>query len=868
MSEPTMKRAHIGPDHPARRWRVSRFWGGWRFGWLEASFIGLVGLALGLRLWELGGRVVHYDEAIHLHYAWRLSIGEGFVHAPWMHGPFQIEFTSLIFRLFGDTDFTARLGYALFGALLVGLPYFLRDYLGRVGAILVAAMLMLSPSLLYFSRFGRNDIIMAFWATALLVLMWRYIHEEKNRYLYLAAAVLALMFATKESASIVVLVFGAILLFLALPTLVPWGLGRARISGLAGPAGFLLLLVTLTLPQWSAGIGFVAQDALGLELVNPEGITDGIVGAPQWVEPFLALPVYGAPWWLHGLAAALLLGGLFWISGGRRATLRTLLPGVGAPLLAVAATSLLVFRPIDAALSSGGPPLVVDFPIAGAMVLAAVGLLMFRRYPWRRGTWLVILPALLTLVYAVLFTSVVDVDSLVNGLLPAGIPSVDATANGIPVNYLVAGGVLAFTFLLTVYLGLSWRGGIWLVCAVIFYGIWITLYTTLFTNWAGFFSGIWQGMGYWAAQQDVARGNQPWYYYFVGISVYELLPVIFGVLGALYFLKKEDIFGLVLAVWSGLTLLVYTIASEKMPWLLVNITLPFILLSGKYLGELAEQVPWRQVLRQGHLSLLLLPPLGTIAGVYLLFRYVDPQSGFAATQWGILAGVALLALALAYLVRRARPRAGVALVGLGMAALLLGFGSLGAFRAAYTYDDSNIEILVYAQGSADLPETFRELNQRVFPDNSPEQAVEVDRELWYPFNWYVRDQQKGGILRFACFKDEGEDGWNASCKPVSEQPDAPALLLSRSHGDRDSDLLTEYQRGGPFRNLIWYPESYRRRGEDRQSEGIKEELTEDLKFFKEVATRRDSWHNVLDYLVFRELDREWYQSEYYDYLPR
>ena len=82
-------------------------------------------------------------------------------------------------------------------------------------------MLMLSPSLLYFSRFGRNDIIMAFWVTALLVLMWRYIHEEKNRYLYLAAAVLALMFATKESAYIVVLVFGAILLFLALPTLFP-----------------------------------------------------------------------------------------------------------------------------------------------------------------------------------------------------------------------------------------------------------------------------------------------------------------------------------------------------------------------------------------------------------------------------------------------------------------------------------------------------------------------------------------------------------------------------------------------------------------------------------------------------------------------
>jgi predicted membrane-bound mannosyltransferase len=87
-----------------------------------------------------------------------------------MHGPFQIEFTALIFRIFGDTDFTARLGYVLFGTTLVGLPYFLRGHLGRFGALLAGVMLAVSPALLYFSHFGREDIIMAFWATALLVL--------------------------------------------------------------------------------------------------------------------------------------------------------------------------------------------------------------------------------------------------------------------------------------------------------------------------------------------------------------------------------------------------------------------------------------------------------------------------------------------------------------------------------------------------------------------------------------------------------------------------------------------------------------------------------------------------------------------------
>ncbi len=59
----------------------------------------------------------------------------------------------------------------------MAVPYFFRDHLGRIGALLAAVMLALSPTLLYFSRFGRNDIIMAFFATTLLILMWRYIHE-------------------------------------------------------------------------------------------------------------------------------------------------------------------------------------------------------------------------------------------------------------------------------------------------------------------------------------------------------------------------------------------------------------------------------------------------------------------------------------------------------------------------------------------------------------------------------------------------------------------------------------------------------------------------------------------------------------------
>jgi predicted membrane-bound mannosyltransferase len=838
-----------------------------RFGWLEASFLGLVLLALGIRLWELDGRVIHYDEAIHVHYAWRLSNLEEYIHAPWMHGPFQIEFTALIFRLFGDTDFTARLGYVLFGTTLVGLPYFLRDHLGRFGALLAGVMLAVSPALLYFSRFGREDIIMAFWATALLVLVWRYIHEGRDRYLYLASAVLAFMFATKETAYFVVLIFGALMFLLALPDLVPLVLARTRLSQLAGPAGAFILLVTLTLPQWSAFTGLF-QGFLGLTLVNPEGVSSGIVGTPDWVGPFVILPVYHAPWWLHLLAVAVLAGGLLWLTGKSKFAFRELIPRIAIPLAVVTATALMVFHPIGETLSPENPPLLVDLSLAWAVILAAIGVLSFLGRPWKQSVLLIVVPALLTLLHSALFTQTVNVASLVNGLLPEGVQVDAAVVNGVPVNFVVATGILAAAFLISIGLGVRWRGGVWIACAAIFYAIWITLYTTIFTNWAGFFSGVWQGIGYWIAQQEVARGNQPWYYYFVGLSVYELLPMIFGPLGAIYFLKKGNVFGLALAFWAGLSLLAYTIASEKMPWLLVNITLPFILLAGQYLGDLVERVPWRQVVQRGHILLLVLTPLGVIGGVYLAMGYVNTQDPFSGLQWGMLSALALLAILSAYLVRLACPRAGMAMAGLGTAALLLAFSTWAGFRATYTFDDSRREILVYAQGSADLKETYHKLEQRVFESPSHTAPVLVDDEMWYPFQWYVRHEEREGALRFSCFKEDSEVGWTPGCRPASEEPNALAFLLNALHAHRDAGALTQYQREGPLRDLLWFPESYRRPGENRQAEGLSEEIANDFVFFKEAATSRDTWQGALDYIIFRKLEQDWYFSEYYSYMPR
>jgi len=874
---------------------VSRLWSGRRFGLLEAGFLLVIIVALAMRLWELGGRTIHYDEAIHLHYAWRLSessgaflgwpwiFGTDYIHSPWMHGPFQIEFTALMFKIFGDTDVTGRLGYVLFGTALVAVPYFFREYLGRTASLMAAVMLVLSPTILYFSRFGRNDIIMAFFASALLMLMWRYIHEGHRRYLYLASAVLALMFATKETAYLVVGIFGLVLILLTIGARLPWLRDQSTPPYLGGPAGFFLLLTTLTLPQWSALSGFF-QGIFGLTLVNPDPQTgnnvanvdgtDGLVGAPAWADETLLLPVRDLGIGVHVAVVVVGLAVLAWLLRRGPLTARRILCISGTPLAVTAGVALLLYRPLAGLVDTRGVP-ALDLGLAALLATGAVSSLIYFRYPVRNGVLLLLIPALLTALYAVFFTPVLDLQAVVDGILPSEV-TIGAAANGVPVNYVVALGVLSAAIIVSIVIGVQWIGGAWLVCAGIFYLIWATLYTTFFTHLSGAFSGSWQGMGYWVAQQEVARGNQPWYYYFVGLPVYELLPAVFGIAGAVYFIRRGDMLGLALIFWAGVTFLAYTLASEKMPWLLVNITLPLIFLSAKFLGELAESVRWRQALRQGAGGLFFLTPLAALGGLFVLYAYTGNDGGLTAQHWAILAGsAAVLALA-AYLIRVSSTAGGGALATLGIAALLLGFGGWSALRAGYTFDDSNREILVYAQGGSDLKDTFAALEDQVFSSPSGDtsnastqrRAVEVDYDIWYPFQWYVRNAESDGLLRFTCFKSERDDGWNSGCNSLEStlgedefRPDS--LLLAADHAGRTGGELLEYTKSEPLHSLLWFPETYRRPLEARQDEEWTDELKKDLEFFKDVASSKGAWRSALSYWIFRDLEKDWFTGDYY-----
>ena len=663
----------------------------------------LVVAALVARLWDLGSRAMHHDESLHALYSYNLAVGDGFRHDPMMHGPFQMEATAGIFFLLGDSDFTARLLYALAGTVLVALPFFLRNRLGRTGALLVAAMLAASPAMFYFSRFARNDILMAVWTLGLVIAMWRFLDEGKTKYLFWASGLLALAFATKESAYVITTILGG------------------------------YLLVEILSRSWSSITGLVRVGE-----ANPLQALGQLVGG----------------------AWRTLQRGLRFEDPSRQAGLFVLLFTLSLPL--------------GAALVS----IVQDTPLLG-------------------GTSLVLAS-------------------------PIGSPRIGAPSGG---GIVIAAVTIGFLLWVSVTLGSRWNWNVWWKCAAIFGVVWVLLYSTFFTNPLGLGSGIWQSLGYWIVQQDVARGNQPLYYYLVITPLYEFLPLVFAVAGGVFYWRRRDRFGLFLVFWCASTFLLYTYITEKMPWLLVNLALPLIILAGKFLGDVIEGIQWRRVWRGG--GALVVPGVPLFVAALWLLAFSEPEG--SAGYWGLLATVAVLVClaGLGYWVHRlVGARNFWAVAATSFALLLLALTLRASWHAVYRNGDTPVEMLVYTQTSPDLAAVYRQIVRNLDEDDG-QTTISIDGTggFSWPWAWYLRERQ--GV------------GYPSYVEPITEAPDASILLLNADNKPASDDVMAErYGSGVRIPHRWWFPETYRG-------------LT--LGKLAGAAIDRDSWRTVMDYFLFREL---------------
>jgi uncharacterized protein (TIGR03663 family) len=155
-------------------------------------------IAVFTHLYHLGTRVMSHDESLHTLYSWNLYAGKGYQHDPLMHGPTLFHFTALMYFLFGDNDFTARLAAALFGIVLVILPYWFRPWLGRLGALSASFMLLISPGILYYTRYIRHEPFMLVWIVLMTMAFFQFMRTRNTRWLFVGALSVALMRATME----------------------------------------------------------------------------------------------------------------------------------------------------------------------------------------------------------------------------------------------------------------------------------------------------------------------------------------------------------------------------------------------------------------------------------------------------------------------------------------------------------------------------------------------------------------------------------------------------------------------------------------------------------------------------------------------
>lgn len=200
-----------------------------------------------------------------------------------LHGPLLFHVQAALFRLFGDSDLTARLWPALAGVGLVLSPYGFRRELGRGRALLAGWLLLLSPSVAFYSRYLRNDVWCAWMSLLAMRALLDLRQSWKLRSLLLLAFAFWGNFAAKETAFLA----GAGLGLACLATAgVEW---RPRAGG--GPSTVWLAGVLLhwVAPYLAGAVFPLVSRVEPVSGVSVPPTLTLLVGALAWVATLLPL---------------------------------------------------------------------------------------------------------------------------------------------------------------------------------------------------------------------------------------------------------------------------------------------------------------------------------------------------------------------------------------------------------------------------------------------------------------------------------------------------------------------------------------------------------------------------------------------------
>ena len=425
----------------------------------------------------------------------------------------------------------------------------------------------------------------------------------------------------------------------------------------------------------------------------------------------------------------------------------------------------------------------------------------------------------------------------------------------------------------------------WLTALGVFGVIFGLLFTTFLTYPRGLLDGLIHGLIYWIGQQPVARGNQPWFYYLMLLGLYERLALLAGGGGLVIVLMgilrrgrraKEPsepapaeppaqwpFFQVFLAYWALMALTVFSWAGEKMPWLLLHVALPLVLLAALALDRFGEWLrrSWRDFWRSmdwliGPLFLLLILAVAGLAGAAsgqgqpLAEQYLPAQVAVL----GLIA-VGLIAL-LVWRISAAEGRH----IGQSISALLIvllaAYGVRSTFLVNFYYADNPREMLVYTQTAPDVPLVVRQIEQlsvdqtrkvRTVADPTGGHGLQVavdvagDDGLRVPFDWYLRAFARAGTLTYFNSAMEAPPGTSDIVLVAAENEPAVRPYLQ----GRYTGMKVKLQ--------WWFPEEATYRRWTLFEVGTTPAGYPTIPLLNPAAYTREGFNNLIVYQAFRQL---------------
>lgn len=174
--------------------------------WVGWFLVFITGLALVLRVWDLGQRPMHTDESVHAIKFKSLWENGVYKYDPnEYHGPSLYYATLPAAWLHSLTsaailsENTLRLIPALFGAALVLTLLLATSGQGRWPTVWAALFTALSPAMVFYSRYYIHEMLLVFFTWLLIAALWAYHKEGTLDCMLLAGLGLGLMVATKET---------------------------------------------------------------------------------------------------------------------------------------------------------------------------------------------------------------------------------------------------------------------------------------------------------------------------------------------------------------------------------------------------------------------------------------------------------------------------------------------------------------------------------------------------------------------------------------------------------------------------------------------------------------------------------------------